>query len=73
MDNENTALYRETLFDKIFKPQVITLENGHTVRRPRSRTPLIVICLALAIVWALKMTALISRSSSAGFPRCWTC
>ena len=54
--NENTALYRETLFDKIFKPQVITLENGHTVRRPRSRTPLIVICLALAIVWALKMT-----------------
>ena len=56
MDNENTALYKETLFDKIFKPQVITLENGHTVRRPRSRTPLIVICLALAIVWALKMT-----------------
>ena len=56
MDNENTALYRETFFDKIFKPQVITLENGHTVRRPRSRTPLIVICLALAIVWALKMT-----------------
>lgn len=54
MDNENTALYKETLFDKIFKPQVITLENGHTVRRPRSRTPLIVICLALAIVWALK-------------------
>ena len=50
------ALYKETLFDKIFKPQVITLENGHTVRRPRSRTPLIVICLALAIVWALKMT-----------------
>ena len=56
MDNENTALYRETFFDKIFKPQIITLENGHTVRRPRSRTPLIVICLALAIVWALKMT-----------------
>ena len=27
MDNENTALYKETLFDKIFKPQVITLEN----------------------------------------------
>lgn len=56
MDNENTALYRETFFDKIFKPQVITLENGHTVRRPRSRTPLIVLALALAIVWALKMT-----------------
>ena len=36
MDNENTALYKETLFDKIFKPQVITLENGHTVRRPEA-------------------------------------
>ncbi|HBJ17250.1 MAG TPA: phosphonate ABC transporter, permease protein PhnE [Clostridiales bacterium] len=56
MENENTALYKETLFDKIFKPQIITLENGHTVRRPRSRTPLIVICLALAVAWALNMT-----------------
>ena len=31
MDNENTAvLYKETLYDKIFKPQIITLANGHT-------------------------------------------
>ena len=38
MDNENTAvLYKETLYDKIFKPQIITLANGHTVRRRRSR------------------------------------
>ena len=29
------------LFDRIFKPELITLENGHTVTRPRSRTPLI--------------------------------
>ena len=56
MDNENVSLFKETLFDKIFKPEVITLVNGHTVRRPRSRTPLIVVLLVLAIVWALKMT-----------------
>lgn len=56
MDNENAVLYKETLFDKIFKPEIITLENGHTVRRRRSRTPFIVIGLVLAIVWALKMT-----------------
>ena len=91
MDNENTALYKETLFDKIFKPQVITLENGHTVRRPRSRTPLIVICLALVLGVPLGVLGValgtviaqlcswlfgiwgISRSSSAGFPRCLTC
>ncbi len=27
MDNENTALYKETLFDKIFNPQDITKGN----------------------------------------------
>ena len=32
---------RTPLFDRIFKPELITLENGHTVTRPRSRTPLI--------------------------------
>ena len=31
------------LFDRIFKPQIITLENGNTVERPRSRMPLILI------------------------------
>ena len=56
MDNENVALFKETFFDKIFKPEIITLENGHTVRRRRSRTPFIVIALVLVILWALKMT-----------------
>ena len=56
MDNENVVLYKETFFDKIFKPEVITLENGHSVRRRRSRTPFIVIALILVIFWALKMT-----------------
>ena len=53
---KETALYKETFFDRIFRPQVITLENGHTVRRRRSRTPLILLVLALVIFWALRMT-----------------
>ena len=56
MDNENTVLFKETLFDKIFKPEIITLENGHSVRRRRSRTPFIVAILVLVIYWALQMT-----------------
>ena len=56
MDNENVALYKETFFDKIFKPEIITLKNGHTVRRRRSRTPFIVAALVLVILWALRMT-----------------
>lgn len=53
---KDTALYKETFFDRVFRPQVITLENGHTVRRRRSRTPLILLVLALVIFWALRMT-----------------
>ena len=57
MDNENSAvLYKETLYDKIFKPQVITLANGHSVLRRRSRAPLIAVLLALAIWLSLRMT-----------------
>ena len=57
MDNENSAvLYKETLYDKIFKPQVITLANGHSVLRRRSCAPLIVVLLALAIWLSLRMT-----------------
>ena len=43
--------YRVPLFDRIFKPQIITLPNGHTVARPRSRMPLILAVL-VAVVWA---------------------
>ena len=56
MDNENVVLYKETFFDKIFKPEIITLANGHSVRRRRSRTPFIIATLALVIFWALRMT-----------------
>ena len=43
--------YRVPLFDRIFKPETITLANGHTVERPRSRTPLIAAAI-LAAIWA---------------------
>lgn len=54
MENENSL--KETLYDKIFKPQKITLQNGHSVMRRRSRAPLILLLLAAAIVLSLKMT-----------------
>lgn len=44
------------LFDRIFKPQHIVLSNGHEVDRPRSRTPLIVICLLIVIVISIQLT-----------------
>lgn len=48
--------YRVPLFDRIFKPQIITLANGHSVARPRSRMPLIVVVL-LAVIWgSVKLT-----------------
>lgn len=57
MKNENSpVVIKETLYDKIFKPQKITLQNGHSVMRRRSRAPLILLLLAAAIVLSLKMT-----------------
>ena len=57
MENENSsAIIKETLYDKVFKPQKITLANGHSVLRRRSRTPLIVLLMALAIYLSLEMT-----------------
>ena len=41
----------------MFKPQRIVLENGHTVLRKRSRTPAIVLLLAVAVYLSLKATA----------------
>ena len=46
-----SAGYRVPLFDRIFKPEMITLANGHTVARPRSRTPLIAAAI-IAALWA---------------------
>ena len=50
MENENSpVIIKETLYDKIFKPQRITLANGHSVLRRRSRAPLIIILLPAAV------------------------
>ena len=51
MAKKKEAVYRVPLFDRIFKPEIITLKNGSTVARPRSRTPLIAAIL-IAVVWA---------------------
>lgn len=56
MDNENISQVRLTWFDRIFKPQVITLANGHQTLRRRSRAPIIVTLVALAIFLSLRMT-----------------
>ena len=50
MAKKKEAAYRVPLFDRLFRPEVITLPNGHTVSRPRSRTPLIAAVL-IAVVW----------------------
>ena len=56
MDNENNSLVKLTWFDKIFKPQIITLPNGHSTMRRRSRVPLILLLLLVAIYLSLRMT-----------------
>jgi phosphonate transport system permease protein len=56
MEENKTGLYRKTLYDKIFKPQTITLANGHSVQRRRSSLPIIIILLVLAVWWSLHMT-----------------
>jgi len=44
------------LFDRIFKPELITLENGHTISRPRSKTPIIVAVVAIVLYYSVKVT-----------------
>ena len=57
MEKENTSeVLKLTLYDRVFKPQRIVLENGHTVLRKRSRTPAIVLLLAVAVYLSLKAT-----------------
>lgn len=49
-------LQKTPLFDRIIKPEQITLENGHSVLRPRSRLPLILLCLSVVIYISIQMT-----------------
>lgn len=53
---KKVKLMRTPLFDRIFKSKKITLPNGHTVLRPRSRQPLIWALLIVAILISVSMT-----------------
>ena len=44
------------LFDRIFKPEHIVLENGHSVDRPKSRVFLILLVLLLCVIVAARAT-----------------
>lgn len=50
MKSASAAAYRMPLFDRLFPPEVMTLPNGRTVSRPRSRGPLIAVLL-VAVIW----------------------
>ncbi len=56
MENEVNSVVKLTWFDRIVKPQVITLANGHSTIRRRSRAPFIMLLLVVAIVLSLNMT-----------------
>lgn len=47
---------KDSLFDRIFKPEVITLDNGHEVKRPKSKMPLIIICIVIVLAFSIRMT-----------------
>lgn len=47
---------KDSLFGRIFKPEVITLDNGHEVKRPKSKMPLIIICLVIVLAFSIRMT-----------------
>jgi len=49
-------LNKTPLFDRIFKPETITLDNGNSVDRPRSRLPLIIICVLIFAIISIKVT-----------------
>ena len=63
-----TAEKKIPLFDRIFKPEHIVLANGHTVDRPKSRMPLILLILAIALYVSAKTTgfdfAIIARRAN---------
>ena len=56
MTDKKHATYKTPLFYRVFKPEHITLSNGHTVDRPRSRTPLIIGILLIALYISAKTT-----------------
>ena len=49
-------MLKTPLFDRIFKPELITLPNGHTVESPRSRTPLILLLFTVVVIISIRAT-----------------
>lgn len=47
---------KTSLFDRVFKPEHIVLENGHAVDRPQSRVPFIVAIVLLVIFVSIQLT-----------------
>lgn len=47
---------RLSLFDRIFKPEQIVLDNGHGVIRYRSRVPLISLCVLAVVFVSIQLT-----------------
>ena len=56
MKKTATSAPRTPLFDRVFRPETITLANGHTVERPRSRTPLIAAIVVLVLGLSIRVT-----------------
>ena len=71
------------LYDRIFKPRELTLSDGTVVREKRSRTPFILLVIALAIgvsahITGFSLTTMISRMRyffvilASMFPPAWS-
>ena len=56
IEHEHDVKVKVPLFDRIFKPEHIVLPNGHSVDRPRSRLPLIVLCVLIALGISIYVT-----------------
>ena len=56
MKKTATSGPRTPLFDRVFRPETITLANGHTVERPRSRTPLIAAIVLIVLGLSVRVT-----------------
>ena len=50
------AAEKTPLFDRIFKPEHIVLENGHSIDRKKSRTPVILAMLLIGIIISVRTT-----------------
>lgn len=44
------------LFDRIFKPEHIVLNNGHEIYRPRSRTPFLIGLIVIGVIISVRTT-----------------